>query len=319
MTEFFKPDLTAPRYLRAIKKQLILGRVGPGEANEAFAAAIKDYTKANYVLLTTSGTVALQLVLSLFHELKIGVPAYGEVATANAVTMARHMPVPLEIDRATGCLHVAHTLSAINAGTVHGIVFVNFSGNTPGFEIATIYNRCDSYNLPFIEDAACGLGHWDNGKHAGTFGRFGTLSFSPHKLVTTGQGGAILIRDEIDYVRLKAIINQGNKGQTTGGNFRMSDINAALGLAQMNVLDKLIETRQRQIDKLLLQKHNLWLPESGPPVHNIIFDGAGEKNYSLLCEHRNYEKHKRVIDNYQNAKWWAANARYLPFGLGQSI
>lgn len=323
---FFQPDLAHPDFLDSVHESILYGEIGPGKWNEAFAKSIKDYTGANHVLLTTSGSVALYLIFKYLLDFKprcVGVPAYGEIATASAISAAGYDVHPIDINLKTGCLDVDAVRCAIGTDMLGAVCFVNFSGSTPGKDLKKIRQLCAGAPLGevfLVEDAACAIGHWSEGQHAGTFADYAILSFSPHKHVTTGQGGAVLLRHKADYEHLKSVIAHGNKGEIAGMNYRMSDINAALGLAQMERLEEILQKRSAQFANLQ-RSMKLWCPDSGPPVHNITFNEyhRGRKNYKLLSEYPVFARHTNMIANScSNARVWAETARYQPFGLGQS-
>lgn len=311
---------------RAVDRTLVSGQIGPGLMCERFAEALSDYTGAPYVLLTNSGTTALEVVLrAVFHRpTSVVVPVYGESATARAVRRAGHMPIFVDVTPPPEPPRIdMQDLARMALGDYVSICTVNFSGNT------------DTYLGPesrFVEDAACAIGHRaSDGRHAGTLGLAGILSFSPHKLVTTGQGGAAMFKEADHYHRALDIVDPKRSSSNVAGNFRMCDLQAAMGLAQLELIDSLIGARCSTLigDMTCL---------SGPPVHNIIFaENSDEMLRGLFAENsdevlrglraagidarRPYGINDGFAEagTYPNAERWKREAIFLPMGSGLTM
>lgn len=105
-----------------------------------------------------------------------------------------------------------------------------------------------TYELSVIEDAACALGTWIGTEHAGTIGDFGTFSFHPRKTITTGEGGMVLARDATRIPELQALrnhgINQVGTVEAMGFNYRLCDLQGAVGIGQMSMLKEFLAARQ---------------------------------------------------------------------------
>ncbi len=125
---------------------------------------------------------------------EIIVPAYGVISTINAFASFGYAPRLVDIDPATACIDPAALAARLTART-KAVCFINFSGHT-GAPLAEVAAFCQAKGLPLIEDAACAFGHRHEGKSAGSFGTVGCLSFSVPKILTTGQGGAVVTSDK---------------------------------------------------------------------------------------------------------------------------
>lgn len=337
MIPFCAPNITSDD-VEAVADCVRSGWIGPGEANAKFAAEIKIFTGAHYVVLTNSGTTALQVVvhaLDLPLDATVLVPAYGPTATANAFRLMGMNVRHVDIDQRTGCMRPDAVDASID-DRVTAVCFVNFSGYT-GDGLLAIMEICRARGVLLIEDAACALGHrldvHADRRHAGLIGRAGVFSFSPHKLVTTGQGGAVLLQRDADWHRASDFVDQGDAFRTgamgaAGGNMRMSDINAALGLSQMNNINGRI-AKKRLLHSLLDADVPVFKTPSGPPLHNIVWIRDAKPTVydeqsglvARLRSHgieacRQYPLHPLVKGNdaCPGANWWDQHAVYLPFG-----
>lgn len=325
---------------QAVGKQVASGFIGPGNATGTFASRLAELTGTQYCAPTTSGTIALTVAAKAL-DLKPGdeiiVPAYGVISTINAFASFGYAPRLVDIDPATACIDPAALAARLTART-KAVCFVNFSGHT-GAPLAEIAALCRSKGLPLIEDAACALGHRHEGKSAGSFGTVGCLSFSVPKIVTTGQGGAVLTDDKAVADRAAAFIDHGdfewrrtNLNRSIGTNLRFNDVLAALGVAQLDTLaDRL--ARKRQSHQALREELDGFLytvPGSEAPLHYIVFSddppalvgklraqeiGAAVQ-YRFLAEHPPYAK--LDDDDFLGARSWGRSAVYLPFGLAMS-
>ncbi len=321
-------------YAKFVGIQINSEFIGPGAATEEFAQALSAYTRAPYVLLTTSGTTALQVaVRTIQRGIVPGTvlcPAYGVEATANAFKSLGLFVDFIDVDRTTGCMDSLELERYLKKyPKPQAVCFVNFSGNLR-ISAFVVRDICERYGVPFIEDAACSLGHWYLGKHGGTVGRIGTLSFSVPKLITTGQGGAVLFERKDDYEWARNYICQGDSQRTgniqqLGCNLRFNDILASLGLIQLEEIEDILR-RKSKIHFILKQSLNVVSGESGPSLHNIIFSDfpAGtvaeaqsenifaQRQYSVMTQHDLYAS--SGDREFVNAEYWRDNAVYLPFG-----
>ncbi|MEA5459180.1 LegC family aminotransferase [Arcicella sp. LKC2W] len=223
-----------------------------------FEQALADFTGAKYAIATSNGTSALHIGLQL-SGVKQGdlviVPNITFVATANAVKYTGASPLLIDIDTDTWQIDLdllenflSNNTKVIDGETYHtdnqkrikAIMPVHVLGNMCDMErLMEIANR---FHLQVIEDSTEALGSTFNGKHAGTFGLFGTSSFNGNKIITTGGGGMILTNDENLAKRAKHITTTAKADayeyfhDEVGYNYRLVNILAAMGVAQMEQL-----------------------------------------------------------------------------------
>lgn len=325
-----------PEYADAVRDQVLSGFIGPGPATQSFAGELAAFAGAAGCVLTASGTVALSVAakaVGLQAGDEILVPAYGVIATINAFASIGLHPKLVDVERETGCLSRACLDAAISSRT-RAICYVNFSGHT-GANLVEIAATCASRGIPLIEDAACALGHRYEGRAAGTFGTIGVYSFSVPKVITTGQGGALVSQDRGLLDKAAAYIDHGdlewrktNLNREVGTNLRFTDVQASLGLCQIRDLETRLQ-RRRASFAVLRQKLGQYLyqvPGDEAPLHNIVFTGQPDqlvaalrqlsihavRQYRSLSQHPAYA---HLSGSFPNADAWTSQAVYLPFGM----
>jgi len=216
-----------------------------------FEDMIAKYVGAKYAVVVTSGTAALFLALAAtpiepYDE--VLVPDFTMVATPNAAKMAGGTPVLVDIDPVNLCMNLSKAKDAITKDTV-AMIYVSINGRCGNMDEVAEFAEVNE--LWLIEDAAQSFGSRWNGTRLGTFGDMGCYSFGALKTVTTGQGGAIVTDDYSIYKELSRLKDFGRdeggcdvyKGP--GWNFKFTDLQAVLGIAQMEELDgRLIEKRR---------------------------------------------------------------------------
>ena len=209
--------------------------------------------------LCSSGTSALSIALAscgIGAGDEVIIPPFTFVATMEAVLLAGAIPVFAEIDD-TLCLDPGAVRNAITKRT-KAVLPVHMCGSMA--RIDDLVAVCASNGITLIEDACQALGATFHGKAVGTFGRVGCFSFDPVKTVTCGEGGALITDDEELYRSADAYSDHGHdhvgndrglEGHPIlGSNYRISELNAAVGLAQLRKLDSMLE-RQRKHKKQL--------------------------------------------------------------------
>ncbi len=218
-----------------------------GKVSDVFASRIASLTGSRYCAVTTSGTAAMFLSLK---ALGIGpgdeviVPDMTFIATANAVEMTGAVPVLADVLPDSLCIDPSDTEKMINIRT-KAVMPVHVSGRPA--DLVALSNICLKHGISMVEDAAEALTSALEGRKLGTYGRTGCFSFSPNKTITTGQGGAVVTDDEALFKRIKELKDQGRPERGTGGNdihpsvgynFKFTDIQAAVGLAQLGKLEE---------------------------------------------------------------------------------
>jgi perosamine synthetase len=240
-----------------------------GEYVDFFEQRVAEYTGAKYAIATASGTAALHVALML-SGVKTGDEVLTQpisfVATANAIHYCGAEPIFLDSDRRSlglspdaleefldnNCVQKddGFSYNKINGKRIAACVPVHVFGHPA--QIDRIKTISDMYNIALIEDAAESLGSCYNDKHTGTFGKFGILSFNGNKTVTTGGGGMILTDDDELGQMAKHITTVAKVEHPweyfhdhIGFNYRLPNINAALGCAQMEMLPWFLEKKRK--------------------------------------------------------------------------
>ena len=250
------PQLGRQEHL-LVREVLDNGFLNDGDVTTRFERALADVTGAKHVVAVTSGTAALFLAL---RSLGIGpgdeviVPDMTFIATANAVSLAGATPVFADVDPGTLTLDPRTLAQAITPRT-KAFIPVHVSGRVA--EMPAILEIAQARGLPVVEDAAQALVSSLDGRRCGTFGALGCLSFSPQKMITTGQGGAVLTNDDALHTRLRELKDQGRPMRGTGGddthhsigfNFKFTNLQAAVGLGQLASLSERVARLRRTYD-----------------------------------------------------------------------
>lgn len=257
----------------AIKKGMFWA-IGP--RIEEFEEGISKYIGARYPIVFNSGTSALHAAL-LAHGIGSGdeviVPSFTFIATANAPLFVRARPVFADIEDKTYGLDPEDVKEKITKKT-KAIVPVHYGG-APCL-IRELREIAEDSGLILIEDAAEAFGAMVNREKVGTFGDSAVLSFCANKVITTGEGGAVLTHSKEICEKLKLIRSHGRLEGADyftsleymdyvdlGYNFRMSNITAALGVAQLRKADKIIRMRRKNAE--YLTKKLFTVNEVAPP------------------------------------------------------
>jgi len=237
------------------EREMVLGvlesnYLNDGDVTTEFERRMAMALGARHAVAVTSGTTAIFLSLAALgvqHGDEVVVPDVTFIATANAVTLAGATPVFVDIDPATLGMDPDGFARAITPRT-KAVVPVHVSGRAAGID--RILDIAGARGIPVVEDAAEALRSKHRGRCLGTFGRSGCFSFSPNKTITTGQGGLIVTDDDAMAVRLRELKDQGRPVRGTGGNdvhasigfnFKLTNLQAAVGVAQLARLDARVE------------------------------------------------------------------------------
>jgi perosamine synthetase len=216
-----------------------------------FETVFAEYVGAKYALATSSCTGALQIALM---SLDIGagdeviVPDETWVATANAVRYVGATPVFADIELDTWNID-ARSIESLITPRTKAIIAVHMYGHPT--RMGQVLEVARKHNLKVVEDAAPAIGAEWQGKRCGSFGDFAAFSFQGAKLLVTGEGGMLVTSDDMLYEKAKKIWDQGRNPSkvfwidSDGVKFKMSNIQAALGLGQLERADELIEMKRR--------------------------------------------------------------------------
>lgn len=220
---------------------------------KAFEAELSKLTEAQHCHLCSSGTAALSIALAacgVGAGDEVIVPPFTFIATIEAVFGAGAVPVFAEIDE-TLCLN-PDAVNAVITPRSKAVLPVHMCGSMA--RIDEIKDLCDKKQLVLIEDACQAIGGSLNGKALGTFGQMGCFSFDPVKTITCGEGGAVVTNDEKLYKIAEQYADHGHdhigddRGledhPVLGTNYRISELNAAVGLAQLRKLDYILKKQR---------------------------------------------------------------------------
>ena len=210
-----------------------------------FEKRIANYTNSKHCIVVNNGTISLTL-MAIAAGISAGdeviVPNYTMIATPNSIKMIGATPVFVDVEPETLCLDYEKTKNAITPKT-KAILFVNANGRYPIADISSFQNLCQENNIIFLEDSAQSLGsYYPNGKHQGTIGLAGSLSFSAPKIISTGQGGAILTDNDDFAYKISRLKDFGRSGggndlhDTIGYNFKFTEMQAVIGNEQIKKL-----------------------------------------------------------------------------------
>jgi len=282
--------------LEIIQKPLKSGWVVQGKYVKEFEDRFAKYAGVANAVATTSCTTSLHIAIAAL-DLQPGdevlVPAFTWVSTANCVEYLGGTPIFVEIDLETFNIDPARIEEKITTRT-KGIIPVHLFGLLADMD--PILEIARKHDLFVVEDAACAFDSWYKGKHAGTFGDFGCFSFHPRKSITTGEGGMITTDDDEmadlcrtlrDHGASKTDFDRHNKKYSfllseykhLGFNFRMTDIQGALGVSQMKKSERIMKGRRKgaqQYDELLQDIGWLQLPFRHPDYKH------GQQSYVCL-------------------------------------
>lgn len=241
-----------------VAQALATRRITLGPFVARFEEALARTINVEHVIATTSGTTALHLALlaaGVEEHDSVVVPALSYVATANAVSYCGAKPIFVDIDPKTWAIDLKKAAFRINgmAYPPKFMLLTQLYGCVPNMD--EVVGFCREYGMSLIEDSAEALGGSWKGRHAGTYGVAGAFSFYGNKLITCGEGGAVVTNDSdlADQVRL--LRGQGSPmalgdftrhrffHEVIGYNYRMTDLQAAVGLAQLERIAEITASR----------------------------------------------------------------------------
>lgn len=226
---------------------------------KTFESELAQRIGSSYCHLCSSGTAALNIALAscgVGAGDEVVIPPFTFVATAESLLLAGAVPVFADIDE-TLCLD-PDAIGAVLSPRTKAVLPVHMCGASA--RIDEIRSFCDRKGLILIEDACQSLGATLQGKSVGTFGQMGCFSFDPVKTVTCGEGGAVVTDSAELYGLAHSFADHGHdhigndrgleQHPILGANFRISELNAAVGVAQLRKLDRMLE-KQRNHKKIL--------------------------------------------------------------------
>jgi perosamine synthetase len=231
-----------------------------GKKTEGLQNMLRDYCKVKHVIMLPNGTLALyvaMMIAGIGAGDEVIVPVFTFVGSATSIVLTGAKPVFVDVNIGDFNIAIDGLKNAITPRT-KAIMPVHIYGQSAKMD--EIMDIAKDKNLKVIEDAAQGIGVTFGNRHVGTFGNIGCMSFYADKTITTGEGGAIMTDDDGLADKCRYFKNQGRLKRGSfvhphiGFNFRITDLQAALGLAQMKKLDYIIE---RKIENETLYKSYL--------------------------------------------------------------
>ncbi len=234
-----------------LEKVIDSGWVTEGPFSQEFLSLLKEFTGAKYAVLANNGTLGLFLALlslGITEGDEVIVPDFTFNASASSIAFTGARPVFADINPDDLQINTSQIERLITKRT-RAIMPVHIYGQScnmdPVKEIAA------KYNLKIVEDAAQGFGVFYKGKHTGTIGDVGVISFFADKTITTGEGAVVLTNNEDIFNKLKMLRNQGRPNSGTfihpelGMNFRMTDLQCAVGVAQIKKFEEIKSIKQK--------------------------------------------------------------------------
>ena len=270
-----------------------------------FEQQVADYVGARHASCVPNGTLGLYLALKsldLGPGSFVGVPAYTMAATVNAVLMTGATPVFIDIDPTNGCMD----LGRIRGVPVQALIYVEINGRSG--DLQRLVDHCNSRGTFLIEDACQAFGSKHQGKHMGTWGDIGVYSLSPHKIITTGQGGILVTNRESVYKKICGLRDFGREEAgvdwhtSFGINCKFTDIQAVIGKSQLASMPKRIEKKLA-----IFEEYKKYLPKyfSLAP----LADGNVPWFIDILCKDRDERDSLKL---YLKGKWVGSREFYPP-------
>lgn len=265
-----------------------------------FEECIRQYTNAGYCSVMANGTVTLiaaLLACGIRPGDEVIVPDFTMSATAHAAAVLGAKAVFADVEPSTLCLDY-ECMKAVVTKKTKAVMFVNMNGRySSKFEETIRY--CKDNKLWLIEDAAQALGSTYKGKAMGTFGDIGSFSFSMPKVITTGQGGAIITNNNELYDKILRIRDFGREKAGSdhyleiGANFKFTDIQAVIGIEQMKKMRSRV-VRKKEMGKLYEK-----LLKDIPQIHTVDnnFEDTAPCFIEVLCDENKEELMRYLTEN----------------------
>lgn len=296
--KLIKPYISFDEVSAEMQDVFASGQLTRGIHVEKFCQSLRDYTGAKHAFLMTSATTALTMCLKAIDIQpgdKVAVSDFSFPASANVIEDLGAIPVFIDVDRDTYNMSV-EDLERKMSPEIKAIMFVDALGNPSGIE--KIKAVCERHGVPLIEDAACAIGSQVENQKVGAIADLTCFSFHPRKLLTTGEGGAIMTDNDAYAQWLSVKSNHGAWGMKGKGldfvdygyNYRMSEIQALMGWKQLAKLNDII------IDRNLIANcfENI-LSEYGFKKQHVA-DNAIHNIQSLVFEVPSYIQRNALID-----------------------
>ncbi len=322
-----RPDF-GPEALKRVREVLDDGWVTQGPRVEAFERAFAAKTGARHAVAVTSATTGLHLVmacLGIGRGDEVIVPGFTFVATANAVIHAGARPVLADVSPRDYNMTPADAKRRITRRT-RAILLVHQFGHPA--DLAGFRRLCREEDILLIEDAACAIGSLWKNRPIGDGSAPAVFSLHPRKVITTGEGGMIVTNDDELAARLRSARFHGAMASTqwkkpfetgvgevfamAGWNYKMTDIQAAIGLEQLEHLEEFVERRRHLAGRYDLAFRRIKGVTVARDRRGAM--GNGQSYYILLPDHPTRERvHKWLTKNHVMTRRGMQSLNALPY------
>jgi perosamine synthetase len=327
-----------------------------GPKVKEFEDEIALLTGADYAVSCMNGTIALYMSLVAMEldkseYFEVIVPDFTFIASANAVVLAGGRPVFCDVKRETGNIDLESAKKCLTVWT-KAIMPVHIYGQSANMDQVLAF--AETHHIKVIEDAAQGVGVYWKGKAVGTFGEVGIHSYYADKTISTGEGGMVLTNNKEIANRCIRLKHQGRAGrgwyihEEIGYNFRMTDLQGAVGLAQLRKLDNIIQIKKDheeiyreklKIDQVKFLENNKF-SSTVPFRHNILVKNPTKLSKYLKengietkpffsplhlqpCYNDNHigngGTYKRYPNNFPNSVWLNMHGLSLPSSVSLTL
>ena len=340
----YEPDITEDD-IAAVNKYLRSGGyVTEFKKTRDLEKSISEYCQTNNAVIFPNGTLSL---LAILKSLNIGrgdtviVPNYTMAATAFAVieTGAEVIFCDVELPSCCICFDSFKKVIECQRKRPKAVMLMSANGRYPSYEINEFISFCTNKGIEVVEDSAQSLGSkYKDGQHIGTKGVAGSFSFSMPKIITAGQGGAVISNDENLIFKLRSYRDF---GRLSGGNdlhpeiglnLKYTDLQATLALSQINRIDRLVEIKKRnfkllidsvQSEYLYINQNDLkyttpWFYELMTPHRESLINWLSEQNiftrnmYPELNRQGAFSFHHQHKHEFKNSSFISRNGLWLP-------
>ena len=340
MIPLSEPKITSTD-IKYVSNQLRSNFFGPGKTNEKFAKKLAKVTNRKYAITLSSGTIALTiaaLALGLKKNDEIIIPCYGVFSVINAFAAIGLNIKLCDINPENGSMD-ATELEKIISKKTKAVCFISFLGNI-GEDLNRVESICKKNKILLIHDGAWCLGRKIKKKIGCSQGDISITSFSVPKIVTTGQGGAIMTNSPNIRNKVMGLIDQGDKDwrkknniNSIGSNLRFSDLNASFGLSQLSRINLSHKIRRKNFKLLnkLLNNRLIKTLDNDYSFQNVLLVNEKKKiikylrnkgimatnQYNLYSKLNVFKKRYKKL-KFPGGELWASKAVYLPFGISMS-
>ncbi len=238
------------------------GWITEHKVTEKFEKSISEFCNRRFAVAVPNGTIAIYLALlanNISEGKRVAVPNITMIATINAIIWAKATPVLIDVDE-TLCMSYEKLSKEKD---IDAVIFVPLNGRTGSGE--KIENFCLENKITLIEDSAHALGSEYETKKCGSLGDSSIFSFTPHKIITMGQGGLVLVDNEEVYtnlIKLKTFNREADKSDLHDGfglNFKITDLQASLGLSQFSQIENFISIKKKIFENYFKQLNENYL------------------------------------------------------------